>query len=332
MRPEIHENTEEPAPLQGDAEVLRLLLRRRDAGSTPLNRSDPHRMALVVGGGGMRGAYAGGMVHALQEADLNSGFDVVYGASAGAFVGTALLLGHGYEAARIFPDDMANRAFIDRRRFGTRRPMVSLTHLIDEVLVRSKPTDWDALRDSPAPLRVMVTDAADLRPHVLTGLATAAEWRLAMRATAAIPLLTGPPVELHGRRWVDGSIGDPLPVLRALRDGATHVLTLLTRTVPELRRTDPARRAPWWAPWWARSLNLLAPGLGSMTQDGRRYAENIALLSDAAHPDRAGVHLFAITPLSSSGIGGLTTDVPRVERASELGFEAARAALHAAAG
>jgi predicted patatin/cPLA2 family phospholipase len=328
MRPEINGSMQGPVPLRGDDEVLRLLLRRRDEGSTPLNRSDPHHVALVVGGGGMRGAYAGGMVHALQDAGLNSGVDVVYGASAGAFVGTALLLNHGYEAARIFPDDMATRAFIDRRRFGTRRPMVSLTHLIDEVLVRSKPTDWDALRDSPAPLRVMVTDATDLQPHVLTGLATAAEWRLAMRATAAIPLLTGPPVELHGRRWIDGSIGDPVPVLRALQDGATHVLALLTRTVTELRRADPADRVP----WWARPLDRLAPGLGAMTQDGRRYAETVALLSDAAHPDRAGVHLFAITPLSSAGIGGLTTDVPRVEQASRLGFEAARAALHAAAG
>ncbi|MCW0215761.1 MAG: patatin-like phospholipase family protein [Pseudonocardia sp.] len=326
MRPEIHASMPEPAPLPGDGDVLRVLLRRRDAGSTPLGRSDPHRVALVVGGGGMRGSYAGGMVHALQDAGLNSGFDVVYGASAGAFVGAALLLGNGPEAARIFPDDMACRAFIDRRRFGTRRPMVSLDHLVDGILLRSRPTDWDALRDSPAPLRVMVTDPADLSPHVLTGLATAAEWQLAMRATAAIPLLTGPPVTLHGRRWIDGSIGDPLPVLRALQDGATHVLALLTRTVPELRRSHAAARAP----WWARSLDVLVPGLGAMTQDVRRYAETLTLLSDAAHPHRDGVHVYPITPLSSAGVRGLTTDVPRVERASALGYEAAREALDSA--
>ncbi|NMI00965.1 patatin-like phospholipase family protein [Pseudonocardia acidicola] len=316
------------AALSGDEEVLHALLRRRATGSTPGARTDPHRIALVVGGGGMRGAYAGGMVHALEQAGLSDAFDVVYGSSAGAFVGTALVLRHGHDAARIFPDDMACKAFIDPRRLGTRRPMVSLDYLLDEILVVSKPTDWAALAASPVPLRVVVTDAADMTPHVLEGLGTEEEWKLAMRATATIPWLAGPPVELGGRRWVDGSVGDPLPVLRALRDGATHVLALLTRTVPELRRSDPGERAP----LWARSLDVVIPGLGAMTQDVRRHADSLALLSDAAHPDRGGAHLLAITPARTSGVRGLTVDVERVEAASQLGHEAAVAALRAVNG
>ncbi len=83
----------------------------------------------------MRGSYAGGMVHALEEAGLADAVDSVYGASAGAFVGTALVLGHGADAARIFCDDMASREFIDPRRFGSRRPVVSLDHLDDRPVV-----------------------------------------------------------------------------------------------------------------------------------------------------------------------------------------------------
>ena len=64
----------------GDDEVLHALLRRREAGSRPGARTDGHRIALVVGGGGMRGAYAGGMVWALEQAGLTSGFDLAYGA------------------------------------------------------------------------------------------------------------------------------------------------------------------------------------------------------------------------------------------------------------
>jgi predicted patatin/cPLA2 family phospholipase len=305
---------------RGDGEVLRALVRRREAGSRPGSRADGHRIALVVGGGGMRGAYAGGMVWALEQAGLTAGFDLAYGASAGAFVATAALLGHGYEASRIFPDDMARPAFVDPRRLG-RRPMVSLDHLLHEILVHTKPTDWDALRDGPAPLHVVVTDAADMAPHTLTGLRDAAEWRLAMRATAAIPYLTGPPVELRGRRWIDGSIGDPLPVGRALREGATHVLALLTRTVAELNRPAAAN------PWWARGIDRVVPGLGAMTQDVARHADGLALLADAAHPARGGGHLAAISPLTSADIRGLTADPARVERASHLGHAAAVAAI-----
>jgi predicted patatin/cPLA2 family phospholipase len=302
--------------LAGDDEVLRALLRRRAAG----NRADGNRIALAVSGGGMRGAYAGGMVHALTDAGLAPFFDVVYGSSAGAFIGAGLLLGSGRGSAAIFYEDMACREFIDPRRFP-RRPLVSLDHLLDDVLVRSKPLDWERLRDSPVPLRVVATALDDLAPHVLEPM-TSAEWKLALRATASIPLLAGPAVELHGRRWIDGSIGEPLPVLQALADGATHVLALFTRAASELRRDDPGGPAG-----WARALDRVAPGLGRMAQESRRHAPVLAVLDDAAHPSRDGAHLLALLPERDEGVRGLTTDVPRVERAAQAGYAAVVAAL-----
>lgn len=314
-----HETTEAAAPpLPGDDEVLRALLHRRDTGG----RADGHRIALVVAGGGMRGAYAGGMVHALDEAGLGDCFDVVYGSSAGAFVGAALILGDGRGSARIFAEDMACREFIDPRRLGGRRPMVSLDHLLGHILTTARPMPWERLRDSPVPLRVVATAADDLRGHVLEPR-TVEDWRAALRATATIPLLAGPPVPLHGRDWIDGSVAEPLPVLRALADGATHVLALLTRTVPELRRADPGAGPA----RWARALDRLAPGLGRMAQDVHRHAPVLAVLDDAGHPSRGGAHLLALAPHADAGVRGLTTDVPRVERAAATGHAAVTAAL-----
>jgi predicted patatin/cPLA2 family phospholipase len=306
--------------LPGDDEVLRALLGRRASGS----KTDGHRIALAVSGGGMRGAYAGGMVHALSDAGLADFFDVVYGSSAGAFIGAGLLLGSGRGSAAIFYEDMASREFIDPRRFP-RRPLVSLDHLLDDVLVRSKPLDWDRLRDSPVPLRVVATALDDLAPHVLEPT-TSPEWKLALRATASIPLLAGPAVELHGRRWIDGSVGEPLPVLRALADGATHVLALFTRAASGLRRTDPGPAG------WARALDRLAPGLGRMAQEGQRHAPVLAVLDDAAHPSRDGAHLLALLPERDEGVRGLTTDAARVERAAQAGYAAVVTALARVAG
>jgi predicted patatin/cPLA2 family phospholipase len=311
-----------PPALPGDPEVLRALIRRRDSGE----RADGHRIALVVSGGGMRGAYAGGMAHALDDAGLGNCFDVVYGSSAGAYIGAALLLGDGRGSAHIFFEDMACRAFIDPRRLGRRPAMVSLDHLLDHILTVTKPLPWDRLVDSPVPLRVVATAADDLIPHVLEP-GTAAEWKLAMRATASIPLLAGRPVELHGRRWIDGSVSEPLPVLRALRDGATHVLALLNRTAPELRRGDPGAGPA----RWARALDRLAPGLGSIAQESRRHGPVLAVLDDAAHPSRNGAHLLAVVPDRGTGIRGLTIDPARVEQAARIGHSTLTAALHRAA-
>jgi predicted patatin/cPLA2 family phospholipase len=306
-----------PCALPGDDAVLHALLRRRETGS----RADGHRIALVVSGGGMRGAYAGGMVHALDDAGLSGCFDVVYGSSAGAYVGAGLLLRSGRGSAAIFFEDMACRDFIDPRRFP-RRPLVSLDHLLDDVLVRSKPLDWERLRESPVPLRVVATALDDLQPHVLEP-ASAPEWKLALRATASIPLLAGPAVELHGQRWIDGSVGEPLPILRALADGATHVLALFTRAASELRRVDPGSGPA----RWARALDRLSPGLGQMAQETRRHAPALAVLDDASHPSRGGAHLLALVPERDEGVRGLTTDVARVERAAHTGYAAVVSAL-----
>jgi predicted patatin/cPLA2 family phospholipase len=306
--------------LPGDDEVLHALLYRARTGI----RADGNRIALVISGGGMRGAYASGMVHALEDAGLADCFDVVYGSSAGAYVGAGLLLGSGGGTARIFAEDMACRAFIDPLRFP-RRPLVSLDHLLDEILVRSEPLLWELMRDLPVPLRVIATAADDMQAHVLKP-ETSAEWKLAMRATATIPLLAGPPVELHGRRWIDGSVSEPLPVLRALRDGATHVLALLTRAPSELRRTDPGAGPA----RWARALDRLAPGLGMMAQEGHRHAPVLALLDDAGHPSRDGAHLLALAPERDVGVRGLTTDAVRVERAAQVGYGAVVTALRRA--
>ncbi|MCO1655020.1 patatin-like phospholipase family protein [Pseudonocardia humida] len=306
-----------PPALPGDDEVLRVLVRRRDRG----RRDDGHRVVLVVGGGGMRGAYSGGMAHALEDAGLAGWFDAVYGSSAGAYVGSATLLGSGRGSAHIFFEDMACRAFIDPRRLGTRHPMVSLDHLLDHVLVHSKPLAWDRLRDSPVPLRVLATAVDDLSAHVLEPR-TSAEWKLALRATASIPLLAGPAVELGGRHWIDGSVAEPLPVLPALREGATHVLALVNRTGPELRRAAPPGPAR-----WARLLDRLTPGLGSIAQQQHRHAAAVALIDDAAHPSRRGAHLLPVVPGSDAGVRGLTTDRARVEHAARIGYRSLTAAV-----
>jgi predicted patatin/cPLA2 family phospholipase len=334
--------------LAGDVEVLRALVRRRDHGRRVNGRRDEgrwddgpwddgpwddgpwddgpwddgHRIAAVVGGGGMRGAYTGGMAHALHDAGLEPFFDVVYGSSAGAYVGAALVLGNGHGAGMIFHEDMACRAFADPRRLGTRRPVVSLDHLIDEIMVTAKPMQWERLRDAAVPLRVVATAADDLTPHVLDPR-TVAEWRAALRATATIPYLAGPAVELHGRRWIDGSVTEPLPVPRALTDGATHVLALLNRTVPRLRRHDPAANPA----RWTRALDRVTPGLGAIAQQSHRLAPVLHVLGDPAHPARAGRHVLAVAPTEDAGVRGLTTDRARVERAALVGYAAMAARL-----
>ncbi|WP_435848577.1 patatin-like phospholipase family protein [Streptomyces javensis] len=53
--------------------------------------------------------------------------------------------------------------------------------------------------------------------------------RMALRASAALPMLAGGPVAVGGRRYYDAGLAESIPYRQALRDGATHVLVLRSR-------------------------------------------------------------------------------------------------------
>lgn len=313
--------------VHGDREVLRALVRRRDSGSRLGERTDGHRIALVVGGGGMRGVYAGGMIQALGELGLRESFDEVYGTSAGAFNAAAFVTGYAWGAARIYFEDLTCHEFIDFRRPWRRGPVVSLDYLINHVLAVSKPLPWAELIDSPLPLHVVGSRLPDLSPHVLTGLRSAADWKRALRATATIPVLAGRPVELHGQRWVDGSVSEPLAVARALRAGATHVLVLLSRAASEVLQVNGngttdvnGAGGTGRLPAWARSLDRVAPGLGTLANGSARYADDLRLIGSRPR-------LLGLAPSWASGATALTIDPDRVRRAGEIGHASLHAAL-----
>jgi predicted patatin/cPLA2 family phospholipase len=205
-------------------------------------------VALAVEGGGMRSTISAGMAFALDELGLVSAFDAVYGASAGAITGAWLL--SRPEGLRGWTEPAYARAFIRRSALLRGRPVADVRALIEDLYQTTFPMDFAAVLASPVEFHPLATDAAtgqstDLRP--LTG--TPAELRLALRASAALPLLAGPPVQFGGRRFYDAGLSESVPYRTALAQGATHVLVLRSRLDPV---AVPDGRAS------ARSARLLA--------------------------------------------------------------------------
>ena len=176
----------------------------------------------------MRGTISAGMALALDELGLVSAFDAVYGASAGAITGAWLL--SRPEGLHGWTEPAYARAFIRRSALLRGRPVADIRALIEELYQTTFPMDFDAVLASPVEFHPLATDAAtgqstDLRP--LCG--SPAELRLALRASAALPLLAGPPVQLDGRRFYDAGLSESVPYRTALAQGATHVLVLRSR-------------------------------------------------------------------------------------------------------
>ena len=179
------------------------------------------------------------MALALDELGLVSAFNAVYGASAGAITGAWLL--SRPQGLRGWTEPAYARAFIRRSALLRGRPVADIRALIEELYQTTFPMDFAAVLASPVEFHPLATDAAtgqstDLRP--LCG--TPAELRLALRASAALPLLAGPPVQLDGRRFYDAGLSESVPYRTALAQGATHVLVLRSRRGGRSRRTGTA--------------------------------------------------------------------------------------------
>lgn len=222
--------------------VVPVLVERMATGSRPGARTDKHRLALAIEGGGMRGSVSAGMAFALQELGLLNAFDAVYGASAGA-ISAAWLLSSRPQGLRGLADARFAKAVVRRRNLLRGRPMVDLKRLIEDVYLNQFPLDYASVLDNPIEFHPLATDVDTGEPVDLhSELTDVRALRLAVRASAALPVLAGGPVHLGGRRYYDAGLAESVPFRQALRDGATHVLVL--RSKPQLDGDPVVRFGP----------------------------------------------------------------------------------------
>jgi predicted patatin/cPLA2 family phospholipase len=328
-------------PEQAPHEVLRALAVRRRAGSQPGARDDGLRIALVIEGGAMRGVISAGMALGLDELGLVPAFDAVYGASAGAITGAWLL--SRPEGLLGWAEPAYARALIRRSALLRGRPVADIRGLIEDLYQTTFPMDFAAVLASPVEFHPLATDAAtgqstDLRP--LIGNPT--ELRLALRASAALPLLAGPPVEFGGRRFYDAGVSESVPYRTALAQGTTHLLILRSRRDPRSQpdahrpnRLDPSSRSDRSSrsPRPSRSSRLLArttlrretPALRAafLARESRLAADDLLLAQYEADPEHTPAVLSIRPAPDSPVVSRLATDGALLHAALEAGRAAA---------
>ena len=207
-----------------------MLRSRLRESSSPGARSDPHRVAVVLEGGGMRGVVSAGMTAALERLGLTRCFDLVVGSSAGALNAAALLARR--RAAR--RPRCTTRCW-RRGSSSTRCGCCSAGPRSTSASCSPTPSaDVDAERHertiaSPIPLHCVALDVDSARRREFTGMRTKDELWQVLLATTRMPWVGGEPVPIDGRRYIDGALTRPIPVGHAVEAGATHVLVLQTR-------------------------------------------------------------------------------------------------------
>ena len=241
--------------------VLDVLRERHATGSAPGARQDPHKVALVLEGGSMRGVVSAGMTAAIERLGLTPCFDLVVGSSAGALNGAALIAGVARAGVGMYHGVLASRAFVNPARLLVGRPALDVRFVLAHADRDLDDPRYRRTLESPIALHCVALDLDRGTPETFTGMRTEDELASVLLATTRMPWVGGPPVVLDGRRFVDGALACPIPVEEAEGAGATHVLVLQTRPygVPrttgsrigerlvayQLRRVDPRLATMW---------------------------------------------------------------------------------------
>jgi NTE family protein len=218
--------------------------------------------ALILGGGGSKGAVQAGFLRAVEKLDVDVG--LVVAASVGAINGAFFAAGI---SARYMAKEWTR---VTRRQlFGLnwgllRRPSRASSvfgfrrlrrFLVDRLPVRT-------FEELPIPLVLVTTDLTTGAPY----LWERGDLVQAILASCAVPGLLPPSKGPHGRLLIDGALSDNVPVQTAFDRGAERVLGILCRTCAACHPRDVGL------------TNMLGQAFGiavdcKWRSDTKRYAE-----------------------------------------------------------
>lgn len=173
------------------------------------------RLALVLGGGGLRGFAHLGVLQVLDEAGIRP--DLVVGSSAGAIVGAAYASGLAPAQLLAAARELRVASLIDfNPGSGGLMRGSHIAAWVDE-LVAHKP-----IQQLPIRYAAVATDLRSGEPVLLVRGAAGT----AVQASAAVPGVTAPLTLADGTRLIDGGLSSLVPVRAARALGAKTVIAV----------------------------------------------------------------------------------------------------------
>lgn len=184
--------------------------------------------ALVIGPGGLRGAYGGGVVATLGRELGHDYFDTIYGCSAGSYTASYLASGQPEMIETIWRECVHGNLLI---RWGNLLrpglPVLDLFYLNNVLRSREYYLSVEKMLDSKVRMLMVATDCKTGKPEYFSPT-TSEEFFLQVRASAAMPYVH-PKVLINGMEYVDGCMSDPFPIEKAIADGHEEIVVVCNR-------------------------------------------------------------------------------------------------------
>ena len=256
----------------------------------------------------MRGAWAAGVLAFLHERGRRQ-YDLVYAASSGACSAAYFVAGMWQPGLSIWREH-ASKA-VRKINFLRHKPVIDLAYLVDHVFRQHVPLSVEALQKAPTHFSIVLTDCLTGEPVYFH----AHDERIfdALRATSSMPLATRGFDYVDGHPYADGGVSDPIPIQRAIKDGATDITIVLTHS-PNLRLQPVSR----WLGW------IAYPRFPKVAEAWtRKQYVNYNSAMDFLKNPPAGIRLRVFSPVKPLLIRAFTNAQKRIQAAIDCGYNEA---------
>ena len=180
----------------------------------------------------MRGAFAGGVLAAMNRWYPSRRFDIVVGVSAGSCSAAYYVtetpndLEATLKNLNVWRYELTGRKFLSRRRLIGKKTVMDQSYLVDELFGSRYPLKRERL-DHPktTPLYVVVSNLASGKPEYIK--ATAENALPLLKAATALHIATKGRSYLGDEVYTDGAVTDPIPVEAVIEAGYTDITVVL---------------------------------------------------------------------------------------------------------
>ncbi|KAF1021180.1 MAG: hypothetical protein GAK29_03446 [Acinetobacter bereziniae] len=273
------------------------------------------RNALVVEGGGMRGAFTCGVLDAFLQQNFNP-FDLFVGVSSGSTnLANYLAKQHGRNI-ELYLDHSLRPEFIRYGRFFKGGDLLDMQWMWDTV-EKENPLDQNTLFAQNPDFYMVLTHARSGHAEYLrAGKDNIIE---GLRASSSIPYLTRKAVDIFGEPYFDGGVADALPVQWATQQSnIKNLLVIRTRTQSYFKASSKADQ------FFAKYLMNQYSGFSdSLKQRCQRYNATVHFMRQN---NQQGI-LEVCPPDNKMLAGRLCKDKRKLQYTYEVGLDCGRKAI-----
>ena len=264
------------------------------------------KVALVLEGGAMRGLYTAGVLDALLDTEIK--IDGIIGVSAGA------LFGVNYKSKQKGRALRYNLKYANDKRYMSLNSLLKTGNLVNtEFAYHELPTKLDIFDEetyskNKTDFYAVVTNINTGKPEykkIINATIQVDE----LRASGSMPYLSQP-VKIDDNYYLDGALGDSIPVEKAKDMGYDKIIVVLTRTKDYRKK----KRSPFIAKLFYKKYPNLVEAINTRYKKYNYTLELIETLESKKE-------IFVIRPSKDLKIKRVEKDKDKLKSMYDLGTQ-----------